>query len=144
MEEWVENKHAKGTLTILAMENAEILPNKFAIDTASGVLCTIKCTGMTGYEAEYFSTSTNSIVETRPEARRPQIRGSDHGISSDVFKLNAKRGVPTAVTSVKDPSKSMRRSLSAKDRLWTSSGRTIFTLTATRIMLSTKMGALFM
>jgi hypothetical protein len=108
---------ANETLSTLAMENAEILPNKFAIDIANGVLWTIKRTGMTGYGAKYFSTSANSIIEMTLDAKRPQIRGSDHGISSDVFKLNAKRKDPTAVTNVRDPRKSMRRSLSAKVRL---------------------------
>ena len=133
---------ADGTLTTLAMENAEMLPNKFAIDTANGVLWTIKRTGMTGYGAKYFSTITNSIIEMTLETKRPQIRGSDHGISSDVFKLSAKRKDPTAITSVKDPRKSMRRSFSANVRLWTSSGRTIFTLIATTARLNITMGVL--
>lgn len=52
-----------------------MLPKKFDMDTASGVLLVIKRRGMTGYGATYFSTATNITPDTALLVSKPQING---------------------------------------------------------------------
>ena len=122
------------------MENADILVRRFDIETASGVLWVIKRKGMTGWGAQYFSTETKSRPKITLATRNPETNGSDHNISSVVFKLNPKRRQPTAPTSVRDPRKSIRRNLSDNLWFWTSSGSRMLTLVATNTKLKSSTG----
>jgi len=113
---------------------------KLLKDTANGVLCLIRCKGMTGYGAQRVSTSMNSAPETPLVTNSPHIQGFDQDNSSVVLRLKPRRRHPTAPTRVNEPKKSMRRSLSY--RLWfcTSNGSSIFTFKATKVNEKIKMG----
>lgn len=94
------------------MENADMLMSRFANETANGVRFVTKRNGITGYGAKYFSTKTKRKPETTLAANKPVTIGSDQGNSSVVFRQKANSRHPTAPTSVNDPKKSMRLSLS--------------------------------
>lgn len=118
-----------------------MLSKRFDIDTAKGVRWVIKCKGMTGYGAQYFSTETKKNPKIILAIRSPKIIGFDHFISSVDFKLNPKRRQPTAPTRVKEPRKSMRRNFSDKLWFWISSGSWILTFVATTTQLKISTGA---
>ena len=95
---------------------------------------------MTGECAQYFSTTRKATANTALVTKRPAMRGDDHGISSVVFKLKPSNRLPTMITNVIEPPKSIRRSFSFSGRLWTSEGSTMLTFQATNTKLKMRMG----
>lgn len=63
--------HSKTSDASLTIEKAVALTKRPHIETAKGVRCVIKCRGMTGYGAQYFSTKTKQRPETKLAERRP-------------------------------------------------------------------------
>ena len=114
-------------------KNIQKTTHKLASDTNNGVRLVMRCKGMTGYGATYVSTSTNAMPNTALATNSPQMSGEAHGSSSLDFRLNARRQQPTVPTSVVDPKKSMRRSLSLRDLFWMSVGSSMETFVTTRI-----------
>ena len=68
------------------------------------------------------------------------IRGCDQGSSSVDFRLKPRSNVPTVPTSVEDPRKSIRCTLSYMVRFRTSSGNRMFTFQITRMVDNAKTG----
>jgi len=127
-------------INVRTIENADILVTRFDNETANGVLWVIKHKGMTGYGAQKLSTSTNKKPHTELAAKRPQIRGCDQDISSVDLRLNPRRRHPTVPTSVREPRKSIRRSLSEVLSCCNSYGSLTLTLSATKMKEKVRTG----
>lgn len=122
------------------MEKAAILANRLASETNRG-LRRIKRRGITGYAAYLCSTRMNRAPHTTLADNNPQTTGCDQGSSSVLFKLNPRSRLPTVPTSVRDPKRSILRSLSRNDLFSTSAGSRMLTLSATRVIENRRIGA---
>jgi hypothetical protein len=122
------------------MEKAAMLVNKFDNDTARGVLCLMRCRGMTG-KGVLLSTIMNNMPEIVLAMKRHQITGCDQLISSVDLRLNPNKRHPIVPTNVRDPRKSIRCSFSETVWFNMSCGSRIFTLMATRVKENTRIGA---
>ena len=100
----------------------------------------INLIGMTGNGATCVSTYKNAVPNTALAIKRPHMSGCDHGSSSVSFKLKPKRSVPIVPTKVVEPRKSILRSLSYVDRLSTSEGSFMFTLSVTSMKERARIG----
>jgi hypothetical protein len=89
------------------IENAVMLPKKFAKPIAAGVRRVTRRRGITGCELQKASTHTNAGHSTALAANRPSTVGEVQGISSVVLREKARRRVETAPTRVAEPRKSI-------------------------------------
>jgi hypothetical protein len=80
-----------------------MLMKRFDSETANGVRCVIKRNGMTGCDAQFFSTRMKRKVQMVLAVTSPKTTGCDQDISSVVLRLNARSKHPTAPTKVRDP-----------------------------------------
>jgi hypothetical protein len=86
------------------------LKQKLDTATHAGVLCLSNRMGKIGSLLRYVSTKAKDTRATKLMTDRPHTNGLLQGISSAVLNVTATRREPTAKTSVKDPSQSMRAS----------------------------------
>lgn len=86
------------------------LKKKFDKATAAGVRCFNSLSGTIGSALTQCSTATNARADRAATSRNAQTYGLDQGISSAVLSVMETRKEPTEMTSVRDPSQSMRAS----------------------------------
>lgn len=98
----------------LTIEKAAALPKKLESDTARGVLWVTSRIGITGYGAQWASTSTKTTAHTILATNSPHTKGCDQGSSSVDFRLRPRRRHPTVLTKVIEPKKSILRSLARR------------------------------
>ena len=102
------------------------LKQKFDRATHAGVLSLSNRMGKIGSLLMYVSTKTNDTRAIKLRTNKPHTNGLLQGISSAVPKVTATRREPTAKTSVKDPSQSMRASFPRNVVLFDGSGTSSF------------------